>query len=47
MDAVLYDDWFGVDGGYPQTFLSMSEPVLAQLLAESPQTLVTSLEGGL
>jgi hypothetical protein len=25
----------------------MSEPVLAQLLSESAQTLVTSLEGGL
>ena len=36
--------WMGL---YPQTFLSMSEPVLAQLLSESAQTLVTSLEGGL
>ena len=36
--------WMGL---YPQTFLSMSEPVLAQLLSDSAQTLVTSLEGGL
>ena len=36
--------WMGL---YPQTFLSMSEPVLTQILSDSTQTLVTSLEGGL
>ena len=36
--------WMGL---YPQTFLSMSEPVLTQMLSDSTQTLATSIEGGL